>query len=255
MSTSVAISLLALKTNEWWPFVAYISAAPVWAFNPVNGNCYIQRHPLHCYWSAPTLQAICIRSLVSTTTPLEVPEKCQVLFCSCNRTGQGLDRNCLFLLSYYYVILVFSFSWCDPNILCSGFIEACWCCCVGREGGRECCAWLIFVMLLQHIVTSEFAMTTLCRSQLTHYWTKKNDLLLSASTWLLNTIKRCSMGHNSSYSQRHQSRAVLGFSSVDRPPTPLSGDNKGLYGDPPLSVHWKWNSVLPVTVSDVTCYG
>lgn len=46
-ANKIKMSLLALKTNEWCPFVPYISAAPVQGFNPVNGNPIISRGTLY----------------------------------------------------------------------------------------------------------------------------------------------------------------------------------------------------------------
>lgn len=46
-ANKIKMSLLALKTNEWCPFVPYISAAPVQGFNPVNGNPITSRGTLY----------------------------------------------------------------------------------------------------------------------------------------------------------------------------------------------------------------
>lgn len=146
----------------------------------MNGNPIISRGTLYMVTDWHPLSRVFVPDaficLNSTTTPLEVPEKCEPLR-SC-RTGLDKDlieiafflwkrielTNCL---SYYYVILVICHFYfyniflslrCDPNIMSSGFRDACWYCCVGpwyiEAGERERCVWLIFrAMLQQHIVT------------------------------------------------------------------------------------------------------
>lgn len=121
-ANKIKMSLLALKTNEWCPFVPYISAAPVQGFNPVNGNPIISRGTLHMVTDRHPLSRVfvCFHMLIdSTTTPLEVPEKYEPL-CSC-RTGLDKDLIEIALL----------------------------------------CVWLIFrAMLQQHVVTQGLGMTT-----------------------------------------------------------------------------------------------
>lgn len=106
---------------------------------------------------------------------------------------------------------------------------------IGQGLDRNCCVWLIFrAMLQQHVVTYGLGMTT----------PRLIDNIDSGKASLKSSLcKYVEIPHYNS--------STVTVSSLELCcSTPLSSDIKGMYCDPPSSFHRKWNSVLPITVSD-----